>query len=143
MSERMTTVDQIKARAVASLDGIPLWPPATRPTDEQLARAFDLAPPIGAITIAAVEMDRARESEETLLARVAALEAERAGETGTPTHYGRYWCELSQPSAGVQWRDERMYKSFGWDLPYKGQEVIRFHRLPGETYTETANADAR
>lgn len=119
------------------------WPIGTRPTDDQLTQAIESADVMGAVTVSSIELDRARESESALLARVAALEAERAGETGTPTHYGRYWCELSQPSAGVQWRDERMYKSFGWDLPYKGQEVTRHWRLPGETYTEAANADAR
>lgn len=82
---------------------------------------------------ARVEARRARASEAALLARVAELEAEVAGMTGTPMHEGRYWCEVRKGKMWYQILEWRNGDGWGrW-----GYTVLRFWRLPGETYTAT------
>lgn len=92
------------------------------------------------------ELDRARAAEAALL-------AEREGMTGTPTHYGLYWCTYGPGVPG-----EPMHychpdygngldgKGAGWVDCYMGgrgrreNAPLRFHRLPGVTYTPTGIA---
>ena len=73
------------------------------------------------------EADRARASESALL-------AEREGMTGTPTHEGRYWCEIARPD-GHKWGPiAPHFRNGRWQTSYT---VTRYWRIPGETYTET------
>ncbi len=79
-----------------------------------------------------------------LQTRVAELEAQAAGMTGTPTHEGRYWCQFGLIS---------YHSPMEWAIPYDGishhwccnqfgvyrraiATVTRYWRLPGETYIE-------
>lgn len=73
------------------------------------------------------EVRRARASEAALL-------AERGGHTGTPTHEGRYWCEIARPD-GHKWGPiAPHFRNGRWQTSYT---VTRYWRIPGETYTET------
>lgn len=78
-----------------------------------------------------------------LTTRVAELEAERAGETGTPKAEGRYWCETIGMAPErwwcLLWWDDGQWQyqhDCSWTPVKSSVRVTRFHRLPGETYTE-------
>jgi hypothetical protein len=86
--------------------------------------ASDQEPALAAIIDEAL---RARASEAALL-------AERGGQTGTPTHEGRYWCEIARPD-GHKWGPiAPHFRNGRWQTSYT---VTRYWRIPGETYTPT------